>query len=152
MPDLIFIIVPAAIKAAAADRDTLRLLYWQAPTVVNPHLSVGTKDLSASRIVYEPLASFDAQGDLVPFLAAEIPTLDNGGVAGDGRSVTWKLKRKVKWADGKPFTARDVAFTFKYATNPDVGSATSATYDVVKSVDVIDDYTVRVNFRNVNPA
>jgi peptide/nickel transport system substrate-binding protein len=58
----------------------------------------------------------------------------------------------VKWADGEPFTARDVAFTFKYTTNPDVGSATSATYDVVKSVDVIDDYTVRVNFRNVNPA
>ena len=143
---------PLQLTAAAVDRDTLRLLYWQAPTIINPHLSVGTKDLSASRIVYEPLASFDAAGELVPFLASKIPTLDNGGVARDGRSVTWKLKPKVKWADGEPFTAGDVAFTFKYVTNPDVGSATSATYDVVKSVDVIDDYTVRVNFKNVNPA
>ena len=99
--------------------DTLRLLYWQAPTVVNPHLSIGTKDLSASRIVYEPLASFDAEGELIPFLAAEIPSLQNGGVARDGRSVTWMLKSGIKWADGEPFTAADVSFTFEYATNPD---------------------------------
>jgi peptide/nickel transport system substrate-binding protein len=132
--------------------DTLRLLYWQAPTIVNPHLSVGTKDLSASRIVYEPLASFDADGELIPVLAAEIPSRMNGGVAGNGRSVTWKLKQGVKWADGEPFTARDVLFTFEYASNPDVGTTSGATYDVVKSVEAIDDHTVRVNFKNVNPA
>jgi peptide/nickel transport system substrate-binding protein len=62
---------------AAAERGedgTLRLLLWQAPTLVNPHRSTGTKDQLASRIVYEPLASFDADGALVPFLAAEIPS------------------------------------------------------------------------------
>src|SRR5215217_3989683 len=63
---------------------TLTLLYFQAPTVVNPHLSPGTKDLSASRITYEPLASFDKDGVLVPILAAEIPSLENGQVATDG--------------------------------------------------------------------
>ena len=63
-----------AAGAQGAQDDTLRLFYWQAPTIVNPHLSPGTKDLSASRIVYEPLASFDAKGELVPFLAAEIPS------------------------------------------------------------------------------
>ena len=75
---------------AAAERGeggTLKLLYWQAPTIVNPHLSIGTKDLSASRIVYEPLASFDKDGRMIPLLAAEIPSLANGGVAPDGRSV-----------------------------------------------------------------
>jgi hypothetical protein len=61
--------------AEGAQDGVLRLLYWQAPTVVNPHLSIGTKDLSASRIVYEPLASFDKDGRLIPFLAAEIPSL-----------------------------------------------------------------------------
>jgi peptide/nickel transport system substrate-binding protein len=87
---------------------TLTLLYFQAPTMVNPHLSSGTKDLSASRITYEPLASFNKDAELIPFLAAEVPSLQNGQVAADGTSVTWKLKQDVKWADGEPFTADDV--------------------------------------------
>ncbi len=107
-----------SVAAQSARADTLRLFYWQAPTIVNPHLSPGTKDLSASRIVYEPLASFDANGELIPFLAAEIPSLENGGVAVDGKSVTWTLKEGVKWADGTPFTADDVLFTYRYIINP----------------------------------
>ena len=142
----------AAPSALHAQEDTLRLLYWQAPTVVNPHLSIGTKDLSASRIVYEPLASFDKDGHLVPLLAAEIPSLKNGGVAADGRSVTWKLKEGVKWADGAPFTADDVLFTFEYASNPAVGSTTSATYGIVRDVEVIDDHRVKVHFKEPTPA
>jgi peptide/nickel transport system substrate-binding protein len=130
----------------------LRLYYWQAPTIVNPHLSTGTKDLSASRIVYEPLASFDARGELVPFLAAEIPSLKNGGVASDGKSVTWRLKQDVTWADGEPFTAADVLFTYHYITNPAVGSTSGSSYDQVKSVEAIDDHTVKVTFHDVNPA
>ena len=130
----------------------LGLLFWQAPTTTNPHLSIGIKDLSASRLVYEPLASFDAEGILIPLLAAEIPSLDNGGVAADGRSVIWKLKADIKWADGKPFTADDVLFTFEYASNADVGATSKATYRSVDKVDVIDELTVKVHFKDVTPA
>ena len=140
---------------AAAERGqggTLKLFYWQAPTIVNPHLSPGTKDLSASRIVYEPLASFDAAGNLVPFLAAEIPSLENAGVAADGRSVTWKLRRDVKWADGTPFTAADVLFTYEYITDPTARTTSTTSYDQVEGVDVLDAHTVRVNFKDVTPA
>ena len=93
----------------------LKLLWWQAPTLLNPHFAVGQKDQDASRIFYEPLAAWDRDGNLVPILAAEIPSLENGGVARDGRSVTWKLKRDVSWHDGKPFTADDVVFNWEYA-------------------------------------
>jgi peptide/nickel transport system substrate-binding protein len=140
---------------AAAERGedgTLRLLLWQAPTIVNPHLSTGTKDQLASRIVYEPLASVDADGALVPFLAAEIPSRENGGVAADGRSVTWKLKQGVQWADGEPFTADDVVFTYEYITDSEVGAATGFTYERVERVEAIDDHTVRVQFKDINPA
>lgn len=150
-----FMALTGGVEAETGGRgsgDVLRLLFWQAPTVVNPHLSIGSKDLTASRIVYEPLASFDAEGRLVRFLAAEIPSLENGGVARDGRSVTWKLKKGLKWADGKPFTADDVLFTFEYATNPEVGTTTSATYEIVERVEVIDDHTVTVHFKDINPA
>lgn len=137
---------------AITANDSLKLLYWQAPTILNPHLSTGFKDAEAGRITLEPLASFDQDGKLVLFLAAEEPTVANGGIARDGNSVTWKLKKGVKWSDGKPFTAADVVFTYQFITNPKVGANTAGTYDVVKSVEALDDYTVKVNFKNVNPA
>ena len=142
-------------SSVAADRGeggTLRLLFWQAPTVVNPHLSIGSKDLTASRIVYEPLATFDKDGRLIPFLAAEIPSKENGGVAPDGRSVSWTLKQGVTWADGQPFTADDVLFTFEYATNPEVRATSRSAYRAVERVEVIDDHTLTVHFKDVNPA
>jgi peptide/nickel transport system substrate-binding protein len=131
---------------------TLTLLYFQAPTVVNPHLSPGTKDLSASRITYEPLASFDKNGELVPFLAAEIPSLENGQVAADGKSVTWTLQQGVKWGDGKPFTADDVLFTYQYIMNPDVKSSSAGSYSDVESVEMLDDHTVKINFKQPTAA
>ncbi|MEO1342180.1 MAG: peptide ABC transporter substrate-binding protein, partial [Cyanobacteria bacterium J06635_13] len=134
------------------DNSTLKLLYWQAPTILNPHLSTGFKDAEAARITLEPLASFNNEGELIPFLAESIPTVENGGVAADGKSVTWKLKQDVKWSDGTPFTAEDVVFTYNFLSNPQVGAVSAGTYEVVESVEAIDDYTVKINFKEVNPA
>ena len=145
-------ICESAIAGKRGEGGTLHLFYWQAPTIVNPHLSPGTKDLSASRITYEPLASFDAKGNLIPFLAEGIPSLENGGVTSDGRSVTWKLKQGVKWSDGQAFTAADVLFTYEYIMNSKVGATSASSYDQVKGVKVIDEYKVKVDFKNVNPA
>jgi peptide/nickel transport system substrate-binding protein len=131
---------------------TLKLLYWQAPGTLNPHLTSASPDWGACRITYEPLASFDKDGNLIPFLAAEIPTIDNGDLAADGKSVIWKLKQGVKWSDGEPFTADDVLFTYEFISNPEIKAASAPAYESVAGVDVIDDYTVRVNFTDVNPA
>src|SRR5215475_1005689 len=57
----------------------VKVLWWQGPTILNPHLSIGVKDADGSRIFYEPLVSFDPDGNFVPVLAAEVPTLQNGG-------------------------------------------------------------------------
>ncbi|ELS05426.1 ABC-type dipeptide transport system, periplasmic component [Xenococcus sp. PCC 7305] len=132
--------------------NSLKLLYWQAPTILNPHLSTGFKDSEASRITLEPLASFNNDGELIPFLAAEIPSVENGGVAADGKSVTWKLKQNIKWSDGQPFTAKDVIFTYEFVTNPQVAAVSGGIYEVVSSIEAIDDYTIKVNFQDVNPA
>src|SRR5438477_6137568 len=101
----------------------LKMLYWQAATLLNPHFAVGTKDQEGSRIFYEPLAAWDAEGNLVPMLAAEIPETENGGVSADGMSVILKLKKDVQWHDGRPFNADDVVFNRQYAADP----ATAAT-------------------------
>ena len=129
--------------------DTLHILSPDAPTTLNPHLTRFTVDGELCRITYEPLASFDIDGHLVPILAAEIPTLENGGVADDYKSVTWKLEQDVRWSDGEPFTANDVLFTYEFITNT-VVNATS--YDAVASVEIIDSHTIKVNFTDANPA
>lgn len=144
--------VPSSTAAATRGRDgTLTMFYWQAPTILNPHLSPGSKDLSASRLTYEPLASYDKDGNLVPFLAAEIPSLENGGVAADGKSVTWQLKPDLKWSDGESMTADDVRFTWQYATNPDVAATSSAAYSAVTDVIAVGPGTVRVEFGERSP-
>ena len=129
---------------------TLKLLMWQGPTLLNPHFAVGTKDQYGSRIFYEPLAAWDADGNLVPILAAETPTLQNGGLAKDGTAVTWKLKRNVSWHDGRPFTADDVVFNWEYAADPATAATTVGSYQDIK-VEKVDSHTVRVRFKEPTP-
>jgi peptide/nickel transport system substrate-binding protein len=129
---------------------TLKLIYWQAPVHLNPHYAGGTKDQDASRIFYEPLAGWDTEGNLIPALAAEIPSRQNGGLAADGRSVIWKLKRGVTWHDGKPFTADDVVFTAAYAGDPAAAMVTVATYKDIKVIKV-DSHTVRIEYPKPTP-
>ena len=128
----------------------LKVLWWQGATLLNPHFAVGTKDQDGSRIFYEPLAGWDNDGNLIPVLAAEVPTPENGGVSKDGKVITWKLKRDVLWHDGKPFTSADVVFNWEYASDPATAATTIGSYKDVK-VSAIDTYTVRVEYAKASP-
>src|SRR3954468_177513 len=128
----------------------LRTLFWQAPTSFNPRFAVGAKDVEGAGIFYEPLASWDPDGNLVPMLAAEIPNTENGGVAADGMSVTWKLKTGVQWHDGQPFTADDVVFNWEYASDPATAATTIGSYKDCK-VEKVDSHTVKVTFSKATP-
>ncbi len=129
---------------------TLKLIWWQGAVHLNPHFAGGTKEQDATRIFYEPLAGWDTEGNLIPTLAAEIPSRQNGGLAADGRTVVWKLKRGVKWHDGRDFTADDVVFTAQYAGDPATAANTVATYRDTK-VEKIDSHTVRVTYPRPTP-
>ena len=128
----------------------LKVLWWQAPTLLNPHFAIGTKDQDASRIFYQPLAGWDPEGNLIPSLAAEIPSKENGGLAEDGKSVTWKLKQGVKWHDGQPFTADDCVFNWEYGRDPATAAVTIGKYQDVK-VEKVDEHTVKVIFPQAQP-
>jgi peptide/nickel transport system substrate-binding protein len=129
----------------------LKLLWWQAPTILNPHLAVGVKDGDGSRLFYEPLVSFDPDGNFVPILAAEVPTQQNGQVARDGISVTVKLKKGVHWHDGKPFTADDVVFTWEYAADPATAAVSSGSYRDIARVEKLDAHAVKIVFKTPTP-
>ena len=129
----------------------LKLLWWQAPTILNPHLAVGVKDGDGSRLFYEPLVSFDPDGNFVPILAAEVPTQQNGQVARDGLSVTVKLKKGVHWHDGKPFTADDVVFTWEYAADPATAAVSSGSYRDIARVEKLGAHAVKIVFKTPTP-
>ena len=129
----------------------LKILWWSAPTSLNPLLALGVKDWTASALFYEPLVWFDLDGNMSPALAREVPSVQNGGVSKDGTVVTWRLKPNVQWHDGKPFTASDVVFNWEYAADPATASPQVGVFRNVKRVEAVDPLTVRVSFTQPTP-
>ena len=130
---------------------TLTLLYWQAPSVPGSYLSAGAKDVDAGAITLDPLAKYDPDGNLAPALAAEIPTLENGGFSRDLTSITWKLKEGLKWSDGSDMSAEDVVFTWRYCVNEETGCTSESSFDGIASVEALDSLTVKITFEAPTP-
>jgi peptide/nickel transport system substrate-binding protein len=129
---------------------TLKLLWWQGPTLLNPHFAVGIKDQDGSRVFYEPLAGWDPDGNLFPILASDLPSVEAGTIDKNLTWVIWKLKHGVKWHDGQPFTADDCVFNWQYAADPATAATTTGTYKDIK-VTKLDDFTIRIDFSKPTP-
>ena len=100
----------------------------------------------------EPLSSIAADGTFVPILAAEIPSIENGGRAPDGTWTIWRLKPGVVWHDGRPFTADDVVFTWEFTVDPATGTATSAACMKISATSrKLNDHTIKVVFTEPTP-
>lgn len=145
-----FAMAPAAMAERGSDGN-VNIIYWQAPSIMNPYLSGGTKDLEAASLVVEPLARYDENGALIPWLVESVPTVENGGVSADLKTITWKIKPDLKWSDGSAFTSADAKFTWEYCTHPEGGCAQSEKYNNVISVDTPDALTVVVTFDVAKP-
>lgn len=141
---------PAAMAERGADGE-VKVIYWQAPSIMTPYLSGGTKDLEAASLVIEPLARYDQDGNMVPWLAEDVPTVANGGVSEDLKSITWKLKEGLLWSDGSPVTSEDVKFTWEYCTAEGGGCAQSEKFGDVTSIETPDALTVVVHFEVAKP-
>jgi len=129
----------------------LNIIYWQAPSTLNPYLSGGTKEVESASLILESLGRFDNDGQLLPWLAAEIPTVENGGISEDLTSITWTLQEGVLWSDGSALTAADAVFTWQYCTAEGGGCAQASYFDGVSSVEAIDDLTIKITFDAPKP-
>jgi peptide/nickel transport system substrate-binding protein len=129
----------------------VNIIYWQAPSTMNPYLSGGTKDIEAASLTLEPLARYDQDGAMVPYLAESVPTVENGGVTEDLTQITWVIKEGLLWSDGSPVTANDVVFTYEYCTAEGGGCAQGAKFVGIESVTATDDRTVVVKFEYPMP-
>ncbi len=129
----------------------LKIIQWQAPSQLNPLLATGDKDNLAAQFVCESLMVRNTEGELIPHLIKEVPSIENGLLAEDLTSVTYNLLEGVKWNDGEAFTANDVAFTVEWAKDPANPVVQAAVYDRVTETEVIDDLTVKLTFDSPNP-
>lgn len=143
--------VPVPTKPQIQPGGTLVYGLQVEPVTLNPFLSDMLATAEVSSLIFSGLVSTDSQGQWTPDLAAEIPTVQNGGVSPDGRTVTYKLRQGVKWHDGVEFTAADVKFTWQLLMNPAVKVISREGYDKIAAVDTPDNYTVVVRFREYYP-
>ena len=129
----------------------LRILMWDAPTMLHPHFGRGLRDMTVSRLFYEPLAAPAPDGTFVPVLVEDIPAINNGTLAKDGQWVIWRLKKGVVWHDGVPFTADDVIFNWTFAIDPANVTSTRGAFEEVSRIDKLDKHTVKVVYKKPQP-
>jgi peptide/nickel transport system substrate-binding protein len=121
---------------------TLRVEILTVPRSLNPIFAISTSEGFLADLAFNKLVTSDARGHDVPDLAAVVPTVENGGISRDGRSVTYHLRRHVRWQDGAPFTSADVKFSWQAVMNPQNNVVERRGYDDVASVDTPDADTV----------
>ncbi len=139
--------------ATAAPRGgTLTFAIYQEPETLNPFYATQTVSTVVSETILEGLSLTDPDGDYVPVLAKEVPTIQNGGVkvSADAKrmDVTYKLLDGVTWSDGTPFTSADVKFTWERRLK-DPKVTLREGYDLIDSVDTPDLATVVLHYKEI---
>ncbi len=144
---------PAAPQSNAVTATTaptgqpLRITLNQEPDTLNPFYSGLRATFTVTQAIFNGLVVVNEQGDYEGDLAAEVPTVQNGDVSPDGLTITYKLRQGVKWADGEPFTADDVKFTYDTIMNPANTISGKSVYAKIDSLTVKDPYTVELKMK-----
>jgi peptide/nickel transport system substrate-binding protein len=139
--------IPRASAASASPSPaaplTLRLGWTAEPDNLNPYVGYADSSYEIWRINYSSVFGYDENNGPGPDLATEIPTKENGGISPDGKVWTVHLRSGVKWSDGQPLTASDVAFSYNYVIKNDI-SAWANNLSGIKRVEVVDPTTIRI--------
>lgn len=148
MPSAVPTVAPEA-ETPATDPNVIVLGLSQEPVMLNALLRTQTAADVIAHFYEEGLLGVDPDGNFVPELAVEVPSLENGLVSEDGLTVTYVLRDGLTWADGAPLTCDDVVFTWEVITDPASGALTTAGYDQMTAVTCGEDArTVVVQYAN----
>ncbi len=121
--------------------------FSQEPTIFNPLKSTLEVDRGVQFALFDSLWRIDQEATLIPNLATEIPSLENGGISEDGLTYTFKLRDDARWHDGEPFTAADVVFSHNMILNPDFVAGTRVGHDNVTEISAPDETTVTMTLK-----
>lgn len=145
---------PSTAVANPSDEKSITIVIGEDPPSFNPMVADTGYDALVMEMVLLGVTDIDAYGNVFPELAAELPTVDNGGVALDEAagtmSVTWKMRQDVQWQDGQPVTADDVLFTWNAIHDPETGSWMPG-IDSIEAVEKVDSYTFVVRYSSIYP-
>lgn len=137
-----------------AQESTIVIVVAEEPPSFNPVITDAGYDSLVMELVMLGLTDLDADGNVFAELAAELPSVDNGGVVMDEEagtmSVTWKMRQDVKWTDGTPVTADDALFTFASIQDPETGTWIPG-IDYIDSLEKVDDYTFTIHYNAIYP-
>ena len=128
---------------------TLRIADIQEPDTLNPYISTSITAIDLSYLWGEYFYNVNDKAEFVPEVLTVVPTLRNGGISPDGLTITYHMRRGIKWEDGQPLTARDVVFTWHAIMSEKNNVQVRTGYDKIASIDTPDDYTVVVHLSQV---
>jgi len=121
------------------------------PDSLNPLLSQQDLSYALASLIFSHLVTADENGTPIPDLATRIPTLRNGGISADGKTITYRLRRGVRWHDGAPFTSEDVRFSWRAVMNPKNDVFGRQGYSEIAALDTPDAYTVVAHLKRRYP-
>jgi peptide/nickel transport system substrate-binding protein len=119
---------------------------------LNPLMLSGADSESIGPLVFSYLVTVDSRGVLAPDLAQAVPSVTNGGISRDGKTIVYRLRKGVRWQDGAPLTSRDVAFTYRQVMNPRNNVPDRDVYDKIVRLETPDPWTVRLTLHEPNSA
>jgi len=155
MRRLVLAMLAAVMLAACGHRapapDTLVIAQQWEPRSLNPALENGTSSTEWSMLVFSYLVKYDDSGNLIPDIATEIPTLQNGGISADGKTITYHIRKGIRFADGTPLTAADAAWSIMAINNPKNNVQTHFAYDQVISADAPNPTTLVLHLKKTFP-
>jgi peptide/nickel transport system substrate-binding protein len=125
----------------------LRIANISEPDSLNPVVGNFQIDSDLAMLWAGFFFNFSDTSEFVPELATVVPSLKNGGISKDGKTIVYHLRRGVTWHDGKPFGADDVIFTFHAIMNKSNNVPSTVGYELVTTIDKIDDHTIRVHLK-----
>ncbi len=120
------------------------------PDSLNPLLANTQAANDIEYVVFEPCFRYDVDGNLVPAAVTQVPTTANGGISRDGKTIVLHFRKGMRWSDGAPYDARDLAFTWRAVMNPKNNTRVTTGWDDITAIDVSDPLTARVHLRVVN--
>jgi peptide/nickel transport system substrate-binding protein len=126
---------------------TLRYADVDEPTSLNPLLRLDAVSTDLDMFIFGFFFNLDDNMHYVPELATEVPTIANGGISKDGLTITYHLRKGVRWQDGAPFTSRDVIFTTNAILNPKNNLQTRNGWDQIDHIEAVGDYEVRFHLK-----
>src|SRR5215467_12353859 len=124
---------------------TLTLAVSKELALMNPLVNTSSTESRIRELMFEPLLGRDAKGAIQPRLA------ESWEVSKDGKVYTFRLRKGVKFHDGREMSADDVKFAIDYTLNPKNGAYGFADLEAIDKVEAVDKSTVKISLKKINP-